>query len=395
MPHSDRAQSELIIGRWRRIACVAAGILIGLPAASLGQQPPARTLSVKLGWMGGRTQYNTTTTLPSSFLDPQDTAGLVAATNWNNFNQQNLATATALVDGTGISTEATLRYVSGGAFSGRQAWGGSPENARLMGSGLRSIMQGSSAYNPFTGSQFLFENLQQIFPLGYDVYVYVTDDDYQFMNGAGTVYLNQGSTAYKGTTNGANINAPANPADWAQIYPGINMPFSGTWEEGTNYVKFPGRSEDKITITGLATSGPQGNTSGAWYTLLWTGIQLVGELPPAGQYWHGDGVNQGGSGTWTDGSNTWGSGGVVGPMQQGLMGIFPLPNGEVTIGQSGATASGGLTFTAATEYELIGGPLTLAGAGAAANAVIVQSAATATISARVVATAGLTKSGLG
>ncbi|MBM4059412.1 MAG: hypothetical protein FJ275_14435, partial [Planctomycetes bacterium] len=134
MPHSDRAQSELIIGRWRRIACVAAGILIGLPAASLGQQPPARTLSVKLGWMGERTQYNTTTTLPSSFLNPQDTAGLVAATNWNNFNQQNLATATALVDGTGISTEATLRYVSGGAFGGRQAWGGSPENARLMGS---------------------------------------------------------------------------------------------------------------------------------------------------------------------------------------------------------------------------------------------------------------------
>ncbi|MBM4023373.1 MAG: hypothetical protein FJ284_14265, partial [Planctomycetes bacterium] len=117
-------------------------------------------------------------------------------------------------------------------------------------------------------------------------------------------------------------------------------------------------------------------------------------VPPA-QVWHGDGVNQGGSGTWTDSSNTWGSGGVVGPMQPGLMGVFPLPDGIVTIGQSGATASGGLTFKAGSQYQLTGGPLTLAGAAAAANSLIVESAATATISARVVVTAGLTKSGVG
>jgi len=149
-------------------------------------------------------------------------------------------------------------------------------------------------------------------------------------------------------------------------------------------------------FSALGTWGHDTTTNTVWAAIDHNSEFAVIPAPaPPNQFWYGDGITAGGVGTWTDGSATWSADNVVGSMLPGVMATFPSPSGLVTLSQQGVTASGGLTFEAATGYSLSGGALTLGGTTSAANTVMVQSAATATISASVAGTAGFVKAGAG
>ncbi|MBO9622323.1 MAG: autotransporter domain-containing protein [Sphingomonas sp.] len=81
---------------------------------------------------------------------------------------------------------------------------------------------------------------------------------------------------------------------------------------------------------------------------------------------YGNGVVDGGDGTWRNGDPSWtGQGGTSnGPADPGAFLVFTSPGGQVTLDASnGALSAGGIQF-ASTGYRLSGDTLTLAGGGA-------------------------------
>jgi len=148
---------------------------------------------------------------------------------------------------------------------------------------------------------------------------------------------------------------------------------------------------DMNNFTLLTTSGPGGLT----YRLAAEPgfVNLVAAAPV--WRWYGNGVSPGGDGTWADTGSTWSNGSSVAPLPTGTQAVFDLPSGDVTVDSSGVTPTAGLKFAVGTTYSLSGGTVTLGGATATENTVIVESAATATLSTPVAAAAGLVKSGPG
>jgi autotransporter-associated beta strand protein len=122
------------------------------------------------------------------------------------------------------------------------------------------------------------------------------------------------------------------------------------------------------------------------------GLELV-FIPGNGLNWSGDGVQAGGSGTWSAAGTNWLLGEDAQVWDSTNRAIFGGTGGTVTV--SGAlTASDGLEFTA-DGYSLVGDALALAAATAADNVVSVGTGFTVILANAVTAEAGLTKAGLG
>ena len=155
---------------------------------------------------------------------------------------------------------------------------------------------------------------------------------------------------------------------------------------------------DPSTYTTLALGGARYNVDEI--RLATTFDEALGVVAAAdGPYW-APGVTGGGTGTWASGSNVW----AVAPNIQGTASqspaallIFGGATGTVTINGT-VTAGAGMQFTT-DAYGVIAGSsspnLVLGGASAAANTVTCDTDKTATISAIVNGSNGLTKAGSG
>jgi autotransporter-associated beta strand protein len=134
------------------------------------------------------------------------------------------------------------------------------------------------------------------------------------------------------------------------------------------------RSVDQFNFTGLVNS-----TGGG----------------PTGYFWAGDGLNLGGSGTWSTGNTNWSATNspILGiAWDSTKTAIFTNPAGTVTVDTVSANA--GIQF-ATDGYMLSGGTLTLGGASAAANTITTDAGVTATINSALSGSAGMTKVGAG
>jgi hypothetical protein len=214
-------------------------------------------------------------------LAATDSAGVVAAQNWNNMAVVNQASGVGgIVNAAGGSTTVTADWTgdlqSGGDLTPASS---SAANNKLMTGGIRSI---DTTYSSPFNSQYQFAHLNANLGGSYSVYVYL-DPNYSFMGATGTIYLSSGGYT-QGYTPG--YNAPT-----ATDIPGAPVAQSGFRVERTaftgfaqttsttsagNYVVFNNVSLDNLVVT-VVTSGPVG--SGGFDAVTVTGIQLVNSGP--------------------------------------------------------------------------------------------------------------------
>ncbi len=160
---------------------------------------------------------------------------------------------------------------------------------------------------------------------------------------------------------------------------------------------------DKFSVNTAAINGTDGFTNdlaGGSFSVAASGNDLnvvfTPFVPTPSLDWYGNGVSEGGSGTWSSLGSTWSpdGGSTIGTWDPQRKAVFGGTAGTVTIDAGGISAAVGLEF-AADGYAVTGGTLTLAGATTADNAIEVGSGRTATIAAPIAGTAGLTKAGTG
>ena len=215
-------------------------------------------------------------------LEPQESAGVVSSTNWNNVpyspNQNGRTTiGQALFDSDGEETPLGLTYR---AWDGRNSGSvvGNDPNARLMKGKGPSPFNSSS--DPHTYAAIELTNCNAAAGAVYDVYVYI-NEGIGFTTGSyGTMYLSgAGTFGSGGPPSGASIAARTG-------YRTLNSNFTGTGgvpvysaargfirsnaSTAGNYVLFEGVTLDTLTITPWMA-----NDRSNFHGVGMTGIQLV------------------------------------------------------------------------------------------------------------------------
>jgi fibronectin-binding autotransporter adhesin len=153
------------------------------------------------------------------------------------------------------------------------------------------------------------------------------------------------------------------------------------------------------TATG-GTGGFANETLGGTFSVALsasgTGLDVVFRPNAAatGLIWYGDDATAGGKGTWATLNVNWFNGSALQTWDAGRRAVFGTSGGEVTIGPAGISAANGISFEV-DGYVVGGGSLTLGGVSQTVNEVDVVAGATATVTAAVAGTAGLTKNGGG
>lgn len=173
-----------------------------------------------------------------------------------------------------------------------------------------------------------------------------------------------------------------------------------TWKVATASGGLSGFAGDKFLVNTDAVNGSAGFANalaGGSFKATNAGNDLNVVFTPfaAGTTltWYGDGVQPGGSGTWSQLGGTWSDGASVGTWDPARTAIFSGTGGAVAIAAGGIAANRGLQFDA-PGYTLGGGSLTLGGTSADTNGFAVAGG-TATISSVVAGTTGFAKTGFG
>ena len=232
-------------------------------------------------------------------LEPQESAGVVSSTNWNNVpyspNQNGRTTiGQAIFDSDGEETPLGLTYR---AWDGRNSGSvvGNDPNARMMKGKGPSPFNSSS--DPHTYAAIELTNCNAAAGAVYDVYVYI-NEGIGFTTGSyGTMYLSgAGTFGSGGPPSGASIAARTG-------YRTLNSNFTGTGgvpvysaargfirsnaSTAGNYVLFEGVTLDTLTITPWMA-----NDRSNFHGVGMTGIQLV----PANAEICGNGADDDGDG---------------------------------------------------------------------------------------------------
>lgn len=190
---------------------------------------------------------------------------------------------------------------------------------------------------------------------------------------------------------------------------------SQAWEwslDGTSYNPL-GTISAGALATSFASSGVLGfnyitgldNASTAYLRLTLDGatttsgnnrldnIQLVASTYVAPNVWYGNGVNAGGSGSWSAAGLNWSTngGGSIQAWDASTKAEFGATGGTVTVDGGGVAADGGFSFQS-TGYTITGGVLTL---GGAQNRVDVAGGVVARVDSALAGTGGILKIGAG
>jgi hypothetical protein len=150
-------------------------------------------------------------------LDPTESAGVVAQTNWNPIYAN--TTATDLVDDSGVATTTDFTLTNPVRYGTGFGNGGSDTGNQQLFSGL---MLNTNAATPLTLS---FTSIPYT-ATGYDVYVYLRNDA---DNRTGTISDGTTSIPYSSSTQSASF---------------VEIP-----NAGGNYVRFTGNTSANLTLT--------------------------------------------------------------------------------------------------------------------------------------------------
>ena len=193
-----------------------------------------------------------------------DPAGVVPKINWNNFNA--VQTAAPIKNDSGANTS-VLVSTNRTNYSSIAPTGGTNGDKALMSGGQRSTA-------PSSGQtvSVLLQNINSAISGPYDAYVYFSTHGLSFIWGQGTVYASNNAGDFGGNVIPGSFLDSQN---WS--LPGVS-PFTGTFIQGTNYVKFTGLTEDTLVLTAYVTGGPSG---GDFNNSRVSGVQLVGADAPA------------------------------------------------------------------------------------------------------------------
>lgn len=219
----------------------------------------------------------------STVLSSGETAGppAVASENWNNLTVASsnlLSNKPVLVDEKGNTTVLSISFSGDGFGTGSEPLQGTEANNTLMRWGLRSV--GPRSY-PLKRAQVQINGLNNEFPDGYSVYVYLTPT-HEKMGASGAIYLGGKFTL--------DLATPAMPPFGAtrkidyNVSPSIGFsgtftPFNGYSVSG-NYGVFSNLIQDQVVIS---VDTPSQSEAGTWFDAAGiSGIQIVGPRPGRG-----------------------------------------------------------------------------------------------------------------
>ncbi|MBM4059423.1 MAG: hypothetical protein FJ275_14490, partial [Planctomycetes bacterium] len=265
-------------------------VAVSLMMAAAVRPAPAATRVISINFDGG-----------GSPIPVDVTAGYVPVANWNNVGTSGQV---VLKDNTGTDDfgGTSVRFTGSFGFNGDNGTPSGSDGDRLLwANGTRSLWGG---YN-MESSQVLFEGLASAFPYGYDVYIFAADPGYTFAYPQGTTRIYESNTKSFFTPSRSDPSGYPVASTDSQVYSVTNNSrFTGTYTLGGNTAKFSAKTQDVAVYTMM--TGPTA-AGGTFNWANFAGMQIVGEIPDPpspGHGWHGDGLNPGGSGTWTDTSNT-------------------------------------------------------------------------------------------